>query len=62
MGDFLKEAASEAILGRLNSHLGLMEMGQGDCPLEHQDLVAQALGQSGLPNTMPSKALFPNSG
>lgn len=62
MGGFLKEAASEASLGRLNSHLGLMEMGQGDCPLEHQDLVAQALWQSGLPNIMPSKALFPNPG
>lgn len=62
MGGFLKEAASEASLGRLNSHLGLMEIGQGDCPFEHLDLVAQALWQSGLPNIMPSKALFLNSG
>lgn len=47
MGGFLKEAASETSLGGLSSLFGLMEMGLGDCPLEHRSWWPRLCGGQG---------------
>ena len=58
MGAFLKETASEASLGGLSSHLGLMEMGLGDCPLEHRSWWPRLCGGQGSPTSCFKELCF----